>query len=192
MEASAPAESGAPGPGFDPEAPAWLVTVVTVIDRITGAFAGLVAWIVVAMVAALVYEVAMRYVFNAPTIWAYDVTYMAYGTHFMLGSAYALLRGAHIRTDIFYQSWSVRTRGIVDATLYLLFFFPGMIFYFWMGWQEFVHAFEIGERSDASPWRPPIWPFKGVIPLAVLLMTVQGVSEFLKSAWAAVRGRPLT
>lgn len=177
--------------GFDPEAPGWLVTVVDGIDRLTTATAGIVSWIVVPMVLALVYEVTMRYLFHAPTIWAYDVTYMAYGTHFMLGASYALLRGAHIRTDIFYQNWSHRTRGIVDATLYLLFFFPGMFFYLIMGWNEFVHAWEIGERSEASPWRPIIWPFKGVIPLAVLLMMIQGVSEFLKSAWAAFTGRPL-
>lgn len=177
--------------GFDPEAPGWLVAVVDAIDRFTSATAGVVSWIVVPMVLALVYEVTMRYLFHAPTIWAYDVTYMAYGTHFMLGSAYALLRGAHIRTDIFYQNWSDRTKGLVDATLYLLFFFPGMFFYFIMGWNEFVHAWEIGERSEASPWRPIIWPFKGMIPLAVLFMMIQGVSEFLKSAWAASTGRPL-
>jgi len=178
--------------GFDPGAPGWLVTVVAAIDRFTTAMANIVSWIVVLMVLALVYEVTMRYVFRAPTIWAYDVTYMSYGTHFMLGSAYALLRGAHIRTDIFYQNWSERTKGIVDVTLYLLFFFPGMFFFLVMGWNEFVHAWEIGERSEASPWRPIVWPFKGVIPLAVLLMMIQGVSECLKSAWAAVSGRSLT
>ncbi|GBD41679.1 hypothetical protein HRbin39_01063 [bacterium HR39] len=177
--------------GFDPEAPGWLVAVVDGIDRFTTATANIVSWIVVIMVGALVYEVTMRYLFNAPTIWAYDITYMTYGAHFMLGSAYALLRGAHIRTDIFYQNWSDRTKGMVDALLYLLFFFPGMFFYLTMGWNEFVHSYTIGERSDVSPWRPYLWPLKGVIPLAILLMMVQGVSEFLKSVWAAFTGRPL-
>ena len=65
-----------------------------------------------------------RYVFNAPTIWSFDVTYMLYGTIFMLGAAYALLKGAHIRTDFFFERWSIRTRGIIDSVAYLVFFFP--------------------------------------------------------------------
>lgn len=181
-----------PSETVDPEAPRWLGGLVLAIDRFTVGLANLFAWMVVPLVLAMVYEVAARYLLNAPTIWAYDVAYMLYGSHFMLGAAYALYRGVHIRTDIFYQSWSERTKGIVDATLYLLFFFPSMVFYFWMSWQEFVHAWEIGERSDASPWRPIIWPFKGMIPLAALLLTVQGVAEFLKSLWAAITGRRLT
>jgi TRAP-type mannitol/chloroaromatic compound transport system permease small subunit len=175
----------------DPEAPDWLVSIVTGIDRFTGGLAILFALMVVPLVLIMVYEVSARYLFHAPTIWAYDLSYQLYGSHFMLGAAYALLKGAHIRTDVFYHKWSDRRRGVLDASLYVLFFFPGMIFFLWMGWEEFVHAWEIGERSDASPWRPIIWHFKAVIPLAILLLLVQGISEFLKSAWAAIKGRPL-
>jgi TRAP-type mannitol/chloroaromatic compound transport system permease small subunit len=116
---------------------------------------------------------------------------MLYGSHFMLGAGYTLLKGGHIRTDIFYQSWSPRTQKLVDAVLYLLFFFPGMAFFFWMSGQEAVHSVMIGERSDASPWRPYVYPLKVAMPVAALLLIVQGVSEFLKSAYMALRGRPL-
>ena len=116
---------------------------------------------------------------------------MLYGSHFMLGAAYTLLKGGHIRTDIFYQNWSPRTRGLVDALLYLLLFFPGMIFFFWMGGQEGWPSWQIGERSDASPWRPIVYPLKLVIPVTALLILVQGVSELIKSAHLALRGRPL-
>jgi TRAP-type mannitol/chloroaromatic compound transport system permease small subunit len=143
------------------------------------------------LVVSLTYEVIARYGFNRPTIWAYDVTYMLYGTHFMLGAAYTLYRGGHIRTDIFYQQWGLRTRGIVDALLYLLLFFPGMALFLWMGFQEALHSWDIREVSDASPWRPPIYQFKAVIPLAAALLILQGVSEFLKSAYAALTGRAL-
>ena len=182
-------ESG-PDPA-DPAAPKWLVSTVRGIDRFTRALAMFFALMVVPLVLIMVYEVLARYLFNAPTIWAYDLSYQLYGSHFMLGAAYALYRGAHIRTDVFYHKWSVRRKGVIDATLYILFFFPGMVFYFWMGWDEFTHSWDIGERSDASPWRPIIWPFKGIIPLAVLLLFIQGISEFLKSGWAAIKGRPL-
>ena len=184
------AQESGPDP-VDPAAPGWLVSLVTGIDRFTRALALVFALMVVPLVLIMVYEVSARYLFNAPTIWAYDLSYQLYGSHFMLGAAYALYRGAHIRTDIFYHNWSARRRGVIDASLYVLFFFPGMIFFLWMGWEEFVQSWRIGERSDASPWRPIIWHFKGVIPLAILLLFVQGVSEFLKSAWAAIKGRPL-
>jgi TRAP-type mannitol/chloroaromatic compound transport system permease small subunit len=85
----------------------------------------------------------------------------------------------------------MRTRGVVDATLYLLLFFPGVALFFWMGLQEALHSWDIREVSDASPWRPILYPFKAVIPIALLLLLIQGVSEFLKSAYAALKGRPL-
>ena len=176
-------------PGAEP--PRLLRRIVRSIDGFAVWCGRVFCWLALPLVAALTYEVIARYVFHRPTIWAYDVTYMLYGTHFMLGAAYTLYRGGHIRTDIFYQSWSTRTRGTVDAALYLFLFFPGMVLFLWMGLQEALQSFDIREVSDASPWRPPIYQFKAVIPLAVFLLLVQGVSEFLKSAYAASTGRTL-
>jgi TRAP-type mannitol/chloroaromatic compound transport system permease small subunit len=173
------------------ESPEALLRVVRAIDGLSLWSGRLFCWLVVPLVLALTYEVFARYVFHAPTIWAYDVAYMLYGTHFMLGAAYTLYRGGHIRTDLFYQNWSVRTRGRIDATLYLLFFFPGIALFLWMGYQEAWHAWEIREVSDASPWRPILYPFKAVIPVALLLLLIQGVAEFLKSAYAAIHGEEL-
>jgi TRAP-type mannitol/chloroaromatic compound transport system permease small subunit len=171
--------------------PPALLNIVRAIDDVAAWSGRIFCLLAIPLVAALAYEVIARYGFNRPTIWAYDVTYMLYGAHFMLGAAYTLYRGGHIRTDIFYQTWSVRTRGTVDAALYLFLFFPGMALFFWMGLQEALHSFDIREVSDASPWRPPIYPFKAVIPISVLLLVIQGVSELLKSSYAAVTGRPL-
>ena len=171
--------------------PPALVRTVRTIDRFTLSTAALFCWLVVPLVAAMTYEVFSRYLFNRPTIWAYDVSYMLYGTHFMLGAAYTLYRGGHIRTDIFYQNWSPRTKGIVDATLYVLFFFPGIALFFWMSLQHALHSLDIWEVSAASPWRPVLWPFKMMIPLSLALLFLQGISEFLKSAYAASTGRTL-
>jgi TRAP-type mannitol/chloroaromatic compound transport system permease small subunit len=181
-------------PGTEPAAgaaPKALVVTVRTLDGLAFWSGRVFCWLIVPLVVGLTYEVIARYVFHAPTIWAYDVAYMLYGSHFMLGAAYTLYRSAHIRTDIFYQNWSVRTRGAVDAILYLFLFFPGIALFFWMGWQEALHAWEIREVSDASPWRPIIYPFKAVIPIALALLFIQGVSEFLKSAYAALEGREL-
>lgn len=168
-----------------------LVRLVRVIDTFSEWSGRVFAWMILPLVFGATYEVIARYVFNRPTIWAYDLTYMLYGSHFMLGAGYTLLHGGHIRTDIFYQKWSPRTQGRIDALLYLLFFFPGMIFFFWMGAQEGLHSWDIGETSDASPWRPILYPLKLAIPVAALLLLVQGVSEFIKSAHRALKGRPL-
>jgi TRAP-type mannitol/chloroaromatic compound transport system permease small subunit len=179
----------AQAPGGAP--PGTLVAFVKAVDRLADRSGRLFCWLIIPLVFGITYEVIVRYAFNAPTIWSYDVAYMLYGTHFMLGAGYTLYRGGHIRTDIFYQKWPPRTRGIVDALLYLLFFFPGMALFFWMGLQEALHSWDIREVSDASPWRPIIYPFKAVIPLTALLLIVQGLSEFLKSGYAALKGRPL-
>jgi TRAP-type mannitol/chloroaromatic compound transport system permease small subunit len=168
-----------------------LLAIVRAIDGLSLWSGRLFCWLAVPLVLGLTYEVFARYVFHAPTIWAYDVAYMLYGSHFMLGAAYTLYRGGHIRTDIFYQNWSVRTRGAVDALLYLFLFFPGIALFFWMGWQEALHSWDIREVSDASPWRPIIYPFKAVIPIALALLFIQGISEFLKCAYAALEGREL-
>ena len=81
------------------------------------------AWLIIPMVICLVYEVFARYLFNAPTLWAYDMTYMLYGSHFMLGAAFTLAMQGHIRTDFFYRLWSVRWQGTVDSLLYIFSFF---------------------------------------------------------------------
>lgn len=149
----------------------------------------LFAWLILPMVFSLVYEVVVRYFFLAPTIWANDVSFMLYGSHFMLGSAYALQRKSHIRTDFFYRLWPVRRQGWVDACLYFFLFFPGMGLFLWAGWDFAYGSLLQGERIVTSPWMPPVYPFKLTMPLATLLLLLQGISEFIKSLYAATRGK---
>ena len=167
------------------------IRIVRAIDRFTDTTGTWVAWLNVPLVLAVTYEVVARYAFDAPTIWSYDVTYMLYGTIFMLGSAYALHKGAHIRTDFFFEKWSIRTQGVIDSVAYLVFFFPSLAVFFFVTGAEGWYAFEIGETSEQTPWRPILWPFKMVIPLTCLLLLIQGVSETIKSVYAARTGRVL-
>jgi TRAP-type mannitol/chloroaromatic compound transport system permease small subunit len=161
-----------------------LTSFVRGIDRFTDAIGTAVAWLNVPLVLIVSYEVLARYFFEAPTIWSFDLTYMLYGTIFMLGAAYALHRGAHIRTDFFFEKWSVRTKGIVDSIAYLVFFFPSLILFLVVSGQEGWYAFQINETSEQTPWRPILWPFKMVVPLTCLLLMIQGVSETIKSLFA--------
>jgi len=145
----------------------------------------LAGWLIVPMIVAVAYEVAARYVFNAPTKWASSLTYMLYGSQFMLAAAYTLLKGGHIRTDVFYERWSPATRARIDTVSYVFFFFPGMLFVLRAGWVEARQAWAIGER--AGGW--PLYPFKAVIPLTAALLLFQGLSELIKCA-KVIRERP--
>jgi TRAP-type mannitol/chloroaromatic compound transport system permease small subunit len=165
-----------------------LIRVVRVIDKFTDTTGTWIAWLNVPLVAVVAWEVIARYAFNTPTIWSFDLTYMLYGTIFMLGCAYALHKGAHIRTDFFFEKWSVRTKGWIDSVAYLVFFFPSIFTFLVVSGGEGWYAYEIGETSEQTPWRPILWPFKMVVPLACLLLLIQGVSETIKSVWAARTG----
>ena len=161
------------------------------IDRISEWFGRIVAWLCFPLILALVYEVTARYVFKAPTEWAYDVTYILYGTIFMLGAAYTLLKKGHIRTDFFYNNWSPQRQGKTDTIMYVLFYFPGILFFLIAGWDYAAHSWTTFERTALSPWRPIIYPFKTVIPVTAFLLLVQGVSELIKSIYAWKRGERL-
>jgi TRAP-type mannitol/chloroaromatic compound transport system permease small subunit len=154
-----------------------LIRAIDALSTITGWFAGA---LIIPMTLAVSYEVIARYAFNAPTVWAYDSTYMLFGAQFMLAAAYTLLRGGHIRTDVFYERWSARTRATIDVVGYLFFFFPGMLFVLYASGAEAWHSFLIGERSDWSAWRPIIYPLKAVIPVTSALLLLQGLSELIK------------
>jgi TRAP-type mannitol/chloroaromatic compound transport system permease small subunit len=125
------------------------IRAVRAIDRFTDTTGTWVAWLNIPLVLAVSYEVVARYAFQAPTIWAYDVSYMLYGTIFMLGAAYALHKGAHIRTDFLFERWSVRTQGTIDSIAYLVFFFPSLLMFLVVSWDEGWYALEIWERSPA-------------------------------------------
>ena len=166
-----------------------LIRIARALDPIAIWSGRLTAWLVVPMVLGLSYEVVSRYVFNAPTLWAYDMTFMLYGSFFMLGAAYTLQRKGHIRTDSLYGNWSPRTQGWVDVACYLLMFIPFVMVFLYTGWGYFWKAFTTGEKFVSSPWMPITWPFKLVMPLTGLLLLIQGISEFLKSLHAALHGR---
>lgn len=161
-----------------------LIKTVQRIDRFTDTTGVWIAWLNVPLVLAVSYEVIARYVFDAPTIWSFDVTYMLYGTIFMLGAAYALHKGAHIRTDFFYEKWSDKTKGMVDSISYIVFFFPSLIMLLAASGNEAWYSFSIGEMSEQTPWRPILWPYKSVVPLTCVLLMLQGVSETIKSVYA--------
>ena len=160
------------------------------------------AWLTVFLIYAMIHEVIGRHFFNRPTLWSCDISRMLAGALFMLGAAYTLSKGIHIRADFLYRNWKVRNQAKVDLFLYLLFFFPGFLVFFWV---SFDYAYtSICGRSDLmeclggkvriqramdTTWMPVMWPLKSCMPIGAFLLLVQGISEVLKSYYAFVKGR---
>jgi len=158
----------------------WLLAV----DRFSSAVGKLFGWFILLLTAVICYEVVMRYYFRAPTTWAFDISYMLYGTLFMTAGAYTLSRNGHVRADFLYRAMPIRVQGAADLALYLLFFFPAMIALCWYGWDFFRISLFQNERSAFSPVGPYVWPFKFVIPAVGVLMLIQGMAEAMRSAMA--------
>jgi TRAP-type mannitol/chloroaromatic compound transport system permease small subunit len=164
------------------------LATIGIIDGITVYTGYVFTLLVIPLVVANVVEVFMRYVMNAPTSWALDVTTMSFGALFMLGAAYALLKGAHVRTDMLWEKFSDRKKGIIDAVAYVLFFLPSMAILFAISIDDFFYSLSINEKSTSGIWQPVIWPLRAVIPLTAALLFMQGISELMKSLWAARTG----
>jgi TRAP-type mannitol/chloroaromatic compound transport system permease small subunit len=161
-----------------------MLRLARAIDRFTERSAMLFAWLMLPLLVAVGWEVVARYAFDAPTTWAYETIYMLYAAMFMLGAAYALRTGAHIRTDFFWEKWPLRTRAAIDSIAYVALFFPGMLLYLVSGAEATWSSYALDERSAETAWFPPLWPLKAVVPVAALLLLVQGVSELAKSVHA--------
>ena len=126
------------------------LATIGIIDGITVYTGYVFTLLVIPLVVANVVEVFMRYVMNAPTSWALDVTTMSFGALFMLGAAYALLKGAHVRTDMLWEKFSDRKKGIIDAVAYVLFFLPSMAILFAISIDDFFYSLSINEKSTSG------------------------------------------
>lgn len=155
--------------------------ILRVVESLSGSLGILAAWIVLPLIFATVYEVISRYLFNAPTIWAYEVGYMATGANFMLGVAYTLREGAHIRIDVLYSRFRPRTKALVDVLGYLLLFLPVGIWLSYRLGTYTLEAYESGEHSGESAWNPTIWPFRVVFFVGFTVLTLQACVEFVRA-----------
>jgi TRAP-type mannitol/chloroaromatic compound transport system permease small subunit len=168
------------------------LAIIRAIDRFTTWTGYLFVLFIIPLVFANVVEVFARYFLKSPTVWALDVTTMSYAALFMLGSALALLKGAHVRTDMLWDGFSDRTKGMIDSLAFILFFLPTMAVLFYISIDDFLYSISIDERSSSGAWTPILWPLRGVIPLAAFMLALQGISELMKSLWAWRTGEFLT
>ncbi len=146
-------------------------------DRLSAWFGKAFAWLIMVMAVGVGYEVLVRYGFNAPTDWAFDLTYITYGTLFMMGGAYTLSRGGHVRGDFLYRLWKPRTQARVELVLYFIFFFPGILALIIAGLKYAERSWRYMEVSVNSPAGITVFQFKTVIVVAGVLMFIQGIAQ---------------
>jgi TRAP-type mannitol/chloroaromatic compound transport system permease small subunit len=163
-------------------------TAIKVIDSVSTWIGIPFSWLIIPLMLITCYDVTARYFFSAPTQWAYDYTYMMYGTMFMLVGAYTLAQNNHVRGDVFYRLLPVRVQAALDIILYIVFFFPGIISLVVAGYYFAEMSWRFGERSMMTPGGPPIYHFKAVIPIAGFFTVLQGIAEVLRCVIALKTG----
>ena len=149
-------------------------------DDMSAWFGKVFAWCIIVMAFGIGYEVVVRYAFTAPTPWAFDLSYMLYGTLFMMAGAYTLSRDGHVRGDFIYRLWQPRTQAGVELVLYFLFFFPGVLALVFAGWKYAARSWRYFEVSSNSPAGIPIFQLKSVIVAAGILLFIQGIAQVFR------------
>ncbi|MBK8015467.1 MAG: TRAP transporter small permease subunit [Betaproteobacteria bacterium] len=153
---------------------------VRAVDALSRACGAIAALLVIALMVLMLYDVAMRYLANAPTLWAFDVNTYLMGSAFVLSIAYGLSHDSHVRVDLLYTSRTRPRLAWVDLIGFSLLALPVLAWITAGLWTYFAEAYESGERSGSSAWNPVLWPFRFVLFAGFLILTVQVLAEILR------------
>lgn len=136
------------------------------------------SFLLLVLCGVICYEVVARYAFNRPTLWCHELSTMLYGTMIILGGAYTYIKKGHANMDILYARMGRRGKALADILGVGL----GICFLGVLLWQGGLNAIQsISEQEHAStPWGPPIWPFKLMLPLGALLFLMQITVRLLR------------
>lgn len=167
-----------------------LKKVVYLIDNFTGLIARAVSYLTFLLVLTLTYEVVMRYVFQSPTQWSFDLTYFLSSLFLSLGMAYTWWSGGHVSVDLIATKLPKR----VASGIFLIF----MVVLFFVCWGNIASvmithvadSWALKERAMTG-FLPPIYPYKTWILISVILMLIQGVSQFIKQLYIVITGEEL-
>jgi TRAP-type mannitol/chloroaromatic compound transport system permease small subunit len=162
---------------------------VRAIEKVNARIGRFISMVILAMIFIFIYEAIARYVFNAATIWALELGGFLLGGYFIMGGAYTLMRGGHVRMDALYERWSPRRKAIMDiATFVILCVYIGIVVY--AGIKHTALAIEIGKRLPTN-WHPILWPITMVIPIGSTLILLQGIAFFIKDISLVFRGKEI-
>lgn len=160
-------------------------TLLAFIDRLSRATGLAAACLTLPIGAVMIYEVVLRFAFDLPTFWAYELAYMMTGAYFALGAAYVTLEDGHVRIDFLYARMSARARAMVDGLICLMLVLPVSG---WLAWALCVFAAgsaAAGELSGESAWNPPIWPLHIVVAIGFVLFALQIAAQTARNLMRA-------
>ncbi len=137
-------------------------------------------WCILVLTLGICYEVFVRYVLRDPTAWAFDFSYIMYGSLFMMAGAYTLARDAHVRGDVVYRLLPPRVQAGIEGVLYIVFFFPAVLALIYAGYDFAKESWSYMEVSSSSPANIPVYPLKTLIPIAGFFLLLQGIGEVVR------------
>lgn len=155
------------------------------IDALSTRVGQFVAWWAMIAVFVYYYEVIARFVFNSPTNWVHESTFLMFGMQYMLSGAFAYREDQHVRVDVIYAKFSPRGKAIADI-ITSVFFFIFIVTMLWTGTRFALDAVQVQERSFTE-WGIQYWPVKLTIPIGAALLTLQGISKLIKDILLVTR-----
>ena len=153
---------------------------MALIDRLSGFLARAAMALVVVLVGAMLFEVVSRRIFNLPTIWAFDLSYMINGTIFLGAAGYALLQNEHIRIDFFSARLSLRAQHAVNSIFYVFLFLPVMFIICQAAFGDAYEALVTGQVERVSPWAPVVWPYYTAVCVGLFGLLAQSVVQAIR------------
>jgi len=167
----------------------WLRLIVERIDASSRIIAKTISWLVLFTMSITVYDAVMRYFFDDPTVWAYELGGLLLGPFWLLGGAYVLLQDAHVRMDIFHRRLNPRKQAILDLVTYTLFLFYCSLILIY-GIDHFWTSF-IRQDHSRTLWKPLLWPFRVWLPVGAGLILIAGIAKYIRDFYMAITGRRL-
>jgi|TARA_B100000959_G_scaffold79069_2_gene84119 TRAP-type mannitol/chloroaromatic compound transport system permease small subunit len=160
-----------------------MATLIRSLEWLIRLFGYIAAWLVAPLIVAMVWEVFSRYVFSAPTLWAFEIAYMLMGASLMLGIAYTLQLRRHIRVDFLYDMLPAKKQAVIDVVGYVFFLLPVVLWMTWGLWDYLAYAYVNGEVSGESAWNPVVWPLRVAFVAGFILFALQIVVEIIKCVY---------
>ena len=152
----------------------------SIIDRLSGITGFLGACLVVPIALVMFYEVVLRFFFDLPTFWAYELTYMMAGAHFALGITYVTREGLHVRIDFLYERFPPRLKAGIDFCVSGIVVLPTVSWMAYLLVTKAIEALLIGELSGESEWNPYVWPVYTAIAIGFVAFSLQLAAEAVR------------
>lgn len=154
--------------------------IAKAIDAINELFGRIIAPLIAIITLIVLYDIASRFFLGRPSDWAFDVTKMLFGAHFMLMAAYGLRHHVHVEVDVLKRLLSRKRQALIEILGYVIFFVPFIWMLLTYGWSFFERSFSRSETTYGMV-SIPVYPIKGVIVVAAILILLQAIAIVLRA-----------